>query len=274
MTRPVAVTALRGRASAALLGRLSGERNCIGGTRALFIPQEKLEVLLKVEHDLFGFERDFCGRGLHVALNHSMHMFVATPEDDEEGNIDKCFLCDPPGHVISMANVVANFPAIGDLVFVASDALGECILDKIHLFDGPLIKMVRLEGLETFVGGVNVVQKFAFNSCAVQTDIRPRHPIVGVPIVMSNRLDCSVRNNGGTLREFFDMVAQSTDSEIIANFGSPDFPVPDGLVERISGEAGTDAHYSNTRAERIIGIDRGGDISAMMDVWIASGGRK
>ena len=69
-------------------------------------------------------------------------MFVVTPEDNEEGDIDECFLCDPPRHVESMANVITDFPAIGDLVFVASDALGKCILDEIHLFDGPLIKMV------------------------------------------------------------------------------------------------------------------------------------
>ena len=155
-----------------------------------------------------------------------------------------------------MANVFTNLLTIGN--FVASDALGKSILDEIHLLDRPLIKMICLEGFETFVGGVDIIQKFAFDSCTVQTDIRLHHPIIGVPIVMSNRLDCSVQNNGGTLQEFFDIVAQSTDSKIVTDLGTPDFPVPDGLVERISREAGTDAHYSNTRAECVIGIDRGG----------------
>ena len=207
MTGPVAVTALRQRASAAPLERLGGECDCIGGTRALFIPQEKLEVLLEVEHDLFRFEGDSCSRSLHVALNHGAHMFVATPEDDEEGDIDECFLCDPPRHVESAANVVMNFLAIGDLVFVVSNALGKCVLDKIHLFDGPLIKMICLKGLEIFVGSVNVIQKLAFDNCAVQMNIRPCHAIIGVPIIMSDWLHCSIRNNGGTLWEVFDMIA-------------------------------------------------------------------
>ena len=77
---------------------------------------------------------------------------------------------------------------------------------------------------------------------------------------MSNQLDCSVWNNGGTLQEFFDMVAQSTDSKIVVDLGTPYFPVPDGLVKRIAGEVGTDAGYSNTRAECIVGIDRGGGL--------------
>ena len=42
------------------------------------------------------------------------------------------------------------------------------------------------------------------------------------------------------------------------DFGTPDFPVPDGLVERISREASTDVCYSNMRVECVIGIDRGG----------------
>ena len=166
-----------------------------------------MEVLLKVEHDLFRFEGDSCSRSLHVTLNHSAHMFMATPEDDEEGDIDECFLCDPPRHAESTANVITNFPAIGDLVFVTSNALGKCVLDEIHLFDGPLIKVIHLEGFEIFVGSVDVIQKLAFNSCTVQMNIRLCHPIIGVPIIISNRLGCSIQNNGGTLQEFFDMVA-------------------------------------------------------------------
>ena len=253
------------------LGGLSSKCDCISSTRALLIPQKKLEVLLEVEHDLFRFEGRFCSCGLHVTLNHGVHMFMATPEDDEEGNIDECFLCDPPGHVESTANVVAKFPAIGDLVFVASDALGECILDKIHLFDRSLIKMVRLKGLEAFVGGVDVVQKFAFNGCAVQMDICPCHSIVGVPIVMSNWLDCSIRNNSGTLWEFFDMVAQSTDSKIL-ELWTFQFPT---VWSRGSLEKLVLMHTIVTQGWSMsLGSTGGGDISAMMDVWIASGGVK
>ena len=86
------------------LGGLSSKCDCISSTRALLIPQKKLEVLLEVEHDLFRFEGRFCSCGLHVTLNHGAHMFMATPEDEEEGNIDECFLCDSPRHVESTAN--------------------------------------------------------------------------------------------------------------------------------------------------------------------------
>ena len=111
-------------------------------------------------------------------LNHGAHMFMATPKDDEESNVDECFLHDPPRHVESMGNVFTNLLTIGDLVFVTSDTLGKCVLDEIHLLDRHLVKMIHLEGLETFVGGVNVVQKLALGSCAVQTDIHLCHLII------------------------------------------------------------------------------------------------
>ena len=132
---------------------------------------------------------------------------MAATEDDEEGDIDEGFLHDTPWHAKRMADVFANFATVGNLVLVADNALSECILNKVDLFDRSFVKVVFLEGFKAFIGSRNIIEKLAFDSCTIQADICPCHPIVGVPVVMSNWLDIRIRNNGGSRFNLLDVIA-------------------------------------------------------------------
>jgi len=73
-------------------------------------------------------------------LNHGAHMFMAAPEDNEEGDIDEGFLCDTPWHTECTADVLTNFATVGNLILVMGNALGKCILNEVDLFNRSFVR--------------------------------------------------------------------------------------------------------------------------------------
>jgi hypothetical protein len=57
-----------------------------------------------------------------------------------------------------VADILTDFPAIGELVFVTSDALCKGALDQVNLFDRSLVEVVFLQCLETVVCRFNIVK--------------------------------------------------------------------------------------------------------------------
>ena len=101
-------------------------------------------------------------------------------------------------------DVLADFPAIGHLILIPSDTLGESIQ---HEVDRSFIEMILLEGLKTFVRGLNIVQKFALEHSAIETNISPCHIVIGDPIIISVRLYSGIGDEGGSFCDLFYMVA-------------------------------------------------------------------
>ena len=87
-----------------------------------------------------------------------MHVFVTRSKDDEEHDIDECILSNAPRHAESMVNILADFVAVGELVFVMSNMLWKGILNKVDLFYRPLITVVILQYLPTLICWFHIVK--------------------------------------------------------------------------------------------------------------------
>ena len=129
---------------------------------------------------------------------------------------------------------------------------------------GRIFSLGPLALMENVKSSVPDRVKHAWRKSCIALSLRSEH--VSCSVGQNLTVRCISTHNLGrdsaTLCQKLQILpsSQGMDSKIIADLGTLDFLVPNNLVERISREAGTDACYSNMRAECIVGIDRGEEI--------------